>query len=258
MIEVEDLRYSYRNGTEVLKGVSFRSEENTVISVLGPNGTGKTTFLRCICGMLRPTSGSVRIDGVDASRLNGRELAKRIGFVPQSTPVSRMSVFDAVLVGRKPHMEWFASDEDLRKVSDVIDSLGMSHLSLRYLDEISGGEFQKAQIARAVVQEPSVLILDEPTNNLDIANQHRTMSMISDAVRSRDMCTIMTMHDINLAVQYSDRFLFLSGGRVAAYGGPEIITPELIREVYGMESEIITHRGMPMVVPLNRRDEAMI
>ena len=185
MIDVEDIRFAYGKGPEVLKGISFRSEENTVISILGPNGTGKTTFLKCICGLLHPTSGTITVDGTDVSELRGRELAKRIGFVPQSTPVSRMSVFDAILVGRKPYMDWFASDEDLSKVSDVIDALGMSDLSLKYLDEISGGEFQKVQIARAIVQEPSVLILDEPTNNLDISNQHRTMSMIMDAVRSR-------------------------------------------------------------------------
>lgn len=160
-----------------------------------------------------------------------------------------MSVFDAVLVGRKPYMDWFASDEDLSKVSDVIDALGMSDLSLKYLDEISGGEFQKVQIARSIVQEPSVLILDEPTNNLDISNQHRTMSMIMDAVRSRGMCTMMTMHDINLAAHYSDRFLFFRDGRVAVYGGPEIITEDLIRDVYEMEVDVLEHRGVPMVVP---------
>lgn len=249
MIDVEDIRFAYGRGPEVLKGISFRSEENTVISILGPNGTGKTTFLKCICGLLRPTSGTIDVDGTDVSELRGRELAKRIGFVPQSTPVSRMSVFDAVLVGRKPYMDWFASDEDLSKVSDVIDALGMSDLSLKYLDEISGGEFQKVQIARAIVQEPSVLILDEPTNNLDISNQHRTMSMIMDAVRSRGMCTMMTMHDINLAAHYSDRFLFFRDGHVAAYGGPEIITEDLIRDVYGMEVDVLEHRGVPMVVP---------
>ena len=249
MIDVDDIRFSYGRGPEVLKGVSFQSEENTVISILGPNGTGKTTFLKCICGLLRPSSGSITVDGIDVSELRGREMARRIGFVPQTTPVSRMSVFDAVLVGRKPYMDWFASEEDLSKVSDVIDALGMSHLSLKYLDGISGGEFQKVQIARAIVQEPSVLILDEPTNNLDISNQHRTMSMIMDAVRSRGMCTMMTMHDINLAAHYSDRFLFFKDGRVAAYGGPEVITEDLIRDVYGMEVDVLEHRGVPMVVP---------
>ncbi|MGN1044563.1 MAG: ABC transporter ATP-binding protein [Candidatus Methanomethylophilaceae archaeon] len=252
MIDIRNLSFSY-GSHDVIRDVSFQSEENTVISILGPNGTGKTTFLKCMCGLLRPTSGSVTVDGTDVSKLRGRELAKRIGFVPQSVPVSRMSVFDAILVGRKPYIEWGATDHDIDVVTEVIDMLGMSHLSLKYLDEISGGEFQKVQIARAMVQEPSVLILDEPTNNLDISNQHVTMHMIMDAVQSRGMCTIMTMHDINLAVHYSDKFLFLKDGRVAEYGGAEIITEELIRDVYGMEVEVIDHRGVPFIAPLESR-----
>ncbi len=248
MISVNDIRFSYGKN-EVLKGISFGSEKNTVISILGPNGTGKTTFLKCMCGVHRPSSGEILVDGTDISKLTPRELAKRIAFVPQSVPPSRMSVFDTVLIGRKPYIEWGATKKDIQMVSDIIDALGMSELSLKYMDEISGGEFQKAQIARAIVQEPSVLILDEPTNNLDISNQHRTMHMIMDIVRSRGMCTIMTMHDINLAVHYSDKLMFLKDGRIVAYGGTEIITEELIREVYGIESEIVHHRGVPLVVP---------
>ncbi len=251
MIQVNDLRFAYGREDEVLKGISFESEDNKVISILGPNGTGKSTFLKCICGLQKPTSGEVTVDGTDVSKIPARELAKKIGFVPQSVPVSRMTVFDTVLMGRRPYIDIVAKQEDLDKVSSVIDSLNMAHLSLKYLDEISGGEFQKAQIARAIVQEPSVLILDEPTNNLDISNQHRTMHMIMDAVRSRGMCTIMTMHDINLAVHYSDLFLFFKDGKVAAYGGTEIITEELIKSVYDIDVEIIDHRGIPMILPRN-------
>jgi len=248
MIDVKDIRFSYGKN-EVLKGISFQSEPNTVISILGPNGTGKTTFLRCITGARRPSSGEITVDGTDIFALSGRELARKIAYVPQTVPASRMSVFDTILVGRRPYIEWGATKKDLDRVSEIIDALGMSHLSLKYMDEISGGEFQKAQIARAIVQEPSVLILDEPTNNLDISNQHRTMGMIMDIVRSRGMCTIMTMHDINLAVHYSDRLLFLKDGKVAAYGGQEIVTRELIEDVYGVEADVIRHRGVPMVVP---------
>ncbi len=248
MISVKDIRFSYGKN-EVLKGISFESEENTVISILGPNGTGKTTFLKCICGVHKPSSGEITVDGTDIAQLSARELAKKIAFVPQSVPPSRMSVFDTILVGRKPYIDWGATRADLKKVSDVIDALGMTDLALKYMTEISGGEFQKAQIARAIVQEPSVLILDEPTNNLDISNQHRTMHMIMDIVRERGMCTIMTMHDINLAVHYSDKLMFLKDGKILAYGGMEIVTEDLIREVYGIESEIVYHKGVPLVVP---------
>lgn len=248
MMEVRNLRFSYGQH-EVLRDVSFDVEDNTVVSILGPNGTGKTTLLRCLCALHRQDAGTITVDGSDVGTLKGRDLAKVIGFVPQSVPVSRMSVFDAVLLGRKPYIDWIATQDDLDKVSSVIDALGMHDLALKYCDEISGGEFQKTQIARALVQEPSVLILDEPTNNLDIANQHKTMHMIMDAVRMRSMCTIMTMHDINLAVHYSDRFLFMKDGVVAAYGGLEVITEDLIRDVYGIDAEIVDHKGVPLVVP---------
>jgi len=192
----------------------------------------------------------MEIDGHDLASLSGRELAKKLAFVPQSTPASRTTVFDTILLGRKPYIDWYATKDDLKKVESVISSLEMEKLALKYTDRISGGELQKVHIARAIVQEPSVLILDEPSNNLDMANQHRTMHMILDLVRSRGMSTIMTMHDINLAIHYSDKFLFIKDGQVKAYGGTEIITHELIHEVYNIESEIIYHRGVPFVVPL--------
>lgn len=248
MLNVRDITFSYGR-TEVLKGISFDAEENQVISILGSNGAGKTTLLKCLCNMHRPGTGEVLVGGRNVLDLSGRELARNIGYVPQTTPPSRMIVYDSVLIGRRPHFELTASRTDLEKTSSVIDAMGLSHLSLRYLSEISGGEFQKVQIARAIVQEPKVLILDEPTNNLDITNQHNTMHMIEDAVRSRGMCTIMTMHDINLAIHYSDLFLFLSKGRMVAYGGVEVITEGLIKEVYGLDTEIIYHRDTPLIVP---------
>lgn len=250
MLSVKDIHFSY-GSREILKGISFDAEENSIISILGSNGAGKTTLLKCMCHIHNPNSGSVTVDGKDVIGLGGKELAKNIGYVPQSVPVSRMTVFDSVLIGRRPYIEFSVSKTDIEKTSSVIDALDLSHLSLRYMDEISGGEFQKVQIARAMVQEPKVLILDEPTNNLDITNQHVTMHMVEDAVRSRGMCTIMTMHDINLAIHYSDRFLFLSGGEVAAYGGMDVIDEDLIKKVYGIDADVLRHRGVPFVVPRN-------
>ena len=248
MLSVRDLKFSY-DETPILNGVSFDAEPNTIISILGPNGTGKTTLLKCLCNLHRPQEGSITIDGKEILDMPNREIAKHIGFVPQSTPPSRNTVFDTALIGRKPHMDWGMTKRDYEITWEILKALKLDHLALRKSNEISGGEFQKVQIARAIIQEPDVLILDEPSNNLDISNQHRTMHTIMDFVRSRGMCTIMTMHDINLAVHYSDRLLFLKDGKVAAYGGMEIITEDLIEQVYGIESEIIYHRGVPFVVP---------
>lgn len=249
-LRVENINFSY-GSQPVLQDVSFEAEQNQIISVLGANGAGKTTLLKCMCNILRPQRGRIRLDEKDVLSLGGRELAKHIGYVPQSVPLSRMTVFDGVLIGRKPHIELAVSKTDIAITSAVIDLMGLSPLALRYLNQISGGEFQKVQIARAIAQESQVLILDEPSNNLDIANQHKTMHLVESVVRSRGVCTIMTMHDINLAIHYSDQFIFLCDGKVAASGGIEVITEMLIETVYGIKSEIIDHRGVPFVVPRN-------
>lgn len=250
-LEVKDVVFGYRE-KKVLDGFTFTAEGNKIISILGPNGVGKTTLLKCICGFITPQSGSVMIDDKNVREMSARELAKHIGYVPQKCPVPRTTVFDAVLIGRRPYIEWSVTNRDLEITWNALDSLGLTDLALRYADEISGGEFQKVQIARAIVQEPNVLILDEPTNNLDIANQHMTMHMVLDAVNSKGICTIMTMHDINLAVHYSDLLMFVKDGKIAGYGGPDIVTEELIHDVYGMDVDIIDHIGTPFVIPKKR------
>ena len=248
VLEVNDVHFSY--GTkEVLKGVSMSADENEIISILGPNGVGKTTLLRCICNTLAPSSGNVTVCGQDLSAISPREMAKLIGYVPQKADVSRTTIFDSVLIGRRPHMGITYSDRDLEIAWDIISSIGLGDKSLEYVDEISGGEFQKVQIARAITQEPKLLILDEPSNNLDIANQHITMRLIENIVRKRGLCTVMTMHDINLAAYYSDKFVFVKDGRIAAFGGHEVITPETIKEVYGMDVDVYDLDGRTVIVP---------
>ncbi|MCQ2079088.1 MAG: ABC transporter ATP-binding protein [archaeon] len=248
VLEVEDLHFSY-DTKEVLKGVSLTARRNEIISILGPNGVGKTTLLRCICNLHKPTSGSVKVCGNILSEIKPNEMAKLVGYVPQKADVSRTTVFDSVLIGRRPHMGITYSDRDLEIAWNVIRSLGLGDKSLDYVDEISGGEFQKVQIARAIAQEPELLVLDEPSNNLDIANQHITMRMIEHVVRQHGLCTVMTMHDINLAAYYSDKFVFVKDGAVAAFGGKEVITPEVIKDVYGIGADVIEHNGQVVVIP---------
>jgi len=248
MLDVKNIEFSYDDG-KVLEDVSFQAMDNEVISIMGPNGVGKTTLLKCLCNFHRPQNGRITIDGKDVSSISSRELAKHIGYVPQRANTTRSTVFDSVLIGRRPYIEISATKRDLEITWNALDSLGLGDLALRYVDEISGGELQKVHIARAMVQEPRILVLDEPTNNLDIANQHVTMHTIIDAVRSRGMCTIMTMHDINLAVHYSDRLMFMKGGRILAFGGPEMIDEKLIKEVYGIDADVIMHKGVPFIIP---------
>jgi iron complex transport system ATP-binding protein len=248
MLSVNDIHFLYGK-RKILDGVSFEAESNETVSILGPNGVGKTTLIRCLCGVHRPQRGSVEIDGINILDLKGTELAKKIGYVPQYAPRSRTTVYDTVLMGRRPYIDMTITRADLEKVGEMIDMMGLSEMALKFITQISGGEFQKVQIARALVQEPRVLVLDEPTNNLDVSHQHLTMHMVIDTVRSKGICTLMTMHDINLAIHYSDRLMFFKDGKTAACGGPEIIDEKLIKRIYGIDSDVIEHNGVPFVVP---------
>jgi len=248
LLEVEGINYSYGD-RQVLKDISFTADENTIVSVLGPNGVGKTTLLKCICRINPPQEGTVKVDGDDILTLSHKEFARRVAYVPQSASRSNVTVFDTVLIGRKPHMEWTMGNSDMEAAWKALEALDLGDIALKNTDEISGGEFQKVHIARALVQEPRLLVLDEPSSSLDIANQHRTMKMIASAVRERGVCTVMTMHDINLASYYSDVFVFVKDGHIHAWGGQEVITPKIIGEVYGMDVDVIEHRGHRMVLP---------
>jgi ABC-type cobalamin/Fe3+-siderophores transport systems, ATPase components len=248
MLEVRNLSFSYGE-KKVLNDISFKAEGNNILSILGPNGVGKTTLLKCICDFHGSNSDTVFIDGNDVTGMSRVELARHIGYVPQRAIASQSTVFDTVLIGRRPYMVWGATKEDVRMTYDVMLSLGLKSLMLSYADEISGGEFQKVQIARVLVQDPKVIVMDEPTNNLDLSNQHISMKMIANAVRSKGVCTIMSMHDINLAIQYSDELMFMKEGNILGHGSPDIVTEKLVKDVYGIDVDIIEHKGLPYVIP---------
>ena len=160
-----------------------------------------------------------------------------------------MTVFDAVIIGRKPHIDWSISEHDIDIVWKILNLLKMEHMALNYLDTLSGGELQKIQIARAIAQDTNIMILDEPTNNLDILNQHEILHLIRQLVEKRSMCAVMTMHDINLALAYSDKYVFVKDGRVIGYGGYEIVTEEIIKETYNVNTKIIEHEGRKIIIP---------
>jgi len=248
MLNINHVCFSYGD-RQVLHDIDLKIPDDSVVSVLGPNGVGKTTLLNCICNVLKPESGDVDIDGTPVSDLRGREMARNIGYVPQTPARARMTVFDSILLGRKPYFDINAKKEDLRLVADIIADMHMEHLALRYATEISGGEFQKMQIARALVQKPKVLVLDEPANNLDLTNQHMVMSLVRRISKEKGISALLTMHDINLAAAYSDVLIFLNDGKVDSCGGTEIVTPELVRRIYNIEVDVIYHKGATVIIP---------
>ena len=247
-IRADGLTFGY-NGRRVIEGIGLECHDDRIYTILGPNGAGKTTLLKCLCGLLRPDEGRVTVDGQDLSSLTRMEAARRICYVPQRFSATHTTVFDTVLLGRRPHMGWGPSRNDLEITRNAIRAVGMERLSMRHADQISGGELQRAHIARAMVQGARTMVLDEPTSSLDLVNQHRTVRLLAETVRSRGVCTIMTMHDINLATSCSDELVFMKDGRIAAQGPPSIITSELIADVYGMEEDVIDHGGLPRVLP---------
>ncbi len=248
MLDVAGIRFSY-SSEETISGMSFSALPGELVSILGPNGTGKTTLLKCINRIHDPSEGVVEVDGDDVMSMRPRDVARVIGYVPQRAHVSGSTVFESVLIGRRPHMGMDVSESDIRLTGRVVDLMGLSGISDRRVNEISGGEYQLVQIARAVVQHPRVILLDEPTSNLDLSNQHLVMSTISGIAKVNGMVAVMTNHDINLALRYSDRFVLMRGGSVYAAGGREVVTPEAIRDVYGIDVSMGEVEGVPVIVP---------
>jgi iron complex transport system ATP-binding protein len=246
--EVNGIEFSY-DSTPTLKGLSFSVDREQVLTLLGPNGVGKTTLLKCLNKVLEPKGGSVIIDETDVHKISRREAAKRMGYVPQRGEVSKMTVFDAVLIGRRPYIDWDATEKDMRLTSRIIDLMGLRELSLRYVDEISGGEYQLVQIARALAQQPDVILMDEPTSSLDISNQHMIMKTIRKIVQKNRMAAVMTIHDLNLAVRYSDKFVMMHNGRIFAAGDHSIITPANIRSAYHVDVYVESINGIPVIIP---------
>jgi len=248
ILSVDELRFFYRN-REVLKEIAFTIDAGEIVAILGPNGVGKTTLLKCLNRILKPRKGLVFLDGEELSGLNMMEIARRVGYVPQRVETGRLTAFDAVLLGRRPHIGWDITEKDMKIVDAVFRRLSMDNLRLSYIDEMSGGELQKVAIARSLVQEPKVLLLDEPTSNLDLKNQVSILSIIVQIVREHHIAAVMTMHDLNQALRYADRFIFLKGGRVFTHGGHEVVTPGIIEEVYGLPVIIGELGGFRCVVP---------
>jgi iron complex transport system ATP-binding protein len=253
---VENLGFHYPS-RQVLDGISLTLNKGECLSILGTNGVGKSTLLKCINRILRQQTGKVVVMGEDVRGLSGNELAKRIGYVSQRQSFSLSTVFDAVLLGRKPYVKWDVSRHDLDIVHGVMKSLGLEDFALRKVDELSGGEAQKVAIARALAQQSDVLMFDEPTSNLDLKNQLEVVGIIKEIVRERQISAIVTMHDLNMASRFGDKFLFLKGGRIFAAGDISIITPENIMAVYGVKVEVQHHGDIPVIIPVNSQYEGV-
>lgn len=248
MFTIDHLSFSYGR-REVLRDMTLHLAPGELTSILGVNGSGKSTLLKVMAGLLRPRTGRVLVDGRDLAALSGDEIAKIIGYMPQKSNGVAATVFDTVLLGRKPHITWRASHHDLEVVADILTQLELEDYALRSTAELSGGELQKVVIARALAQEPRILLLDEPISHLDIRNQMETMALLQRLARDLNLVVVVVIHDLSMAVRYSDRFALLRQGKIHGAGGREVITPEIIHAVFHIEAEIQEIGGVPIVVP---------
>ncbi|MFE0423800.1 ABC transporter ATP-binding protein [Streptomyces sp. NPDC058953] len=250
-LAVRGLSYAVA-GRLLVDGADLDIRPGETAGLVGPNGSGKTTLLRCVYGTLRPTAGSLALDGADLLAMGPKDRARRIATVPQeSRPEFELTVREIVLMGRAPHKRFWESDTaaDGRAADEALDRLGIADLARRSFPSLSGGERQRALVARALVQRPALLVLDEPTNHLDIRYQLEILGL----VRELGTTNLLALHDLNLAAYYCDRIHVLQGGRIVASGPPgEVLTAELLAEVYGVTAEVAIHprTGAPTITYL--------
>lgn len=248
MIEANGITFSYGAGN-ALRDITFSARAGRLVSILGVNGSGKTTLLKTINGLLRPRRGTVHIDGRKTAAMTREEIARSIGYMPQNSPGASCTVFEAVLLGRVPNISWKLSRHDIAKAWEIVELTGLEGYSHRSTTELSGGELQRVIIARALAQEPRVLLLDEPVNHLDIRSRMEVMSLIRDITRRFEIVTIAVLHDLNTALRFSDDFILMKNGTLFAAGERDIMTDSLISETYGLPITVSEVRGIPVVVP---------
>ena len=248
MMEVKNLSYRYKGYPEVLKDVSFTMEPGKFLAILGNNGVGKSTLLKCFNHILKPDSGQVLLNGENLLKESTREVAKKVAFVSQSVTNTQMTVLDVVMLGRRHYMKWGFTEEDHMIVHDAMHRLDVEGMRGRFLNQLSGGEKQKVMLARALAQQPQVLLLDEPTSALDVQNQYQVLKIVRQICHKDNIIAAVVIHDLNLALRFCDRFLLLKDGEVYRHGDRSILDRTALKEVYGVDAKVVQIEGRHMVL----------
>ena len=241
-------RLSFKYDKEILKNISVDIEAGAFVSLLGINGAGKSTLLKNLNQILSPYKGTIYIRGENLKHMKRSQLAKKMAYVSQQNEAPQNTVFDSILIGRDPYIKGKATKEDYAMVQEIIGRLNLNDYAMREATSLSGGEFQKVVLARALAQEPEILLLDEPTSNLDIRNQVEVMKLMKQYCKDKQISVIVSIHDMNLSLQFSDKYLMLKDGEVFKYGSKEIITRENIRTVYGLDVDILKYKNRKIVI----------
>lgn len=253
MVRLEDLYVGY-NGLSVLRGMSLSVAPGEMLGVIGPNASGKSTLVRAISGVLKPLSGRLFLDGREIREFRTEELARLVAVVPQNLNLPpAFTAFELVLMGRTPHLPFLRQEsrKDLTITWRAMELTRTEHLAQRRVGKLSGGEGRRLVIARALAQEPKLLLLDEPTAYLDLNHQIEVLELVKGLSRERNLTVIVVLHDLNLAAQYCERLIMLHRGQLHIDGSPhEVVTAKNIKRVYGVEVLVQPHpqSGLPVVM----------
>ena len=249
MLSVENVTFRYnRQGPDVLRGVNLELKPGEIGILLGRNGSGKTTLFRNILGILNPRSGSIRFEGEDLRKLSRAQRARRIAYVPQDIRFGALSVFDSVLMGRVAYFGMKAGREDYLAVERILRDMGLEAFAQRNVEELSGGERQKIAVARAMAQEPKLMVFDEPTGNLDIANEQQIITEAKRLAREKNIAILSSLHDLNRAMDFGDKFFFLKDGVVKYTGGKECFREDVLRDIFDIDVKIVRVDGQPVIL----------
>lgn len=247
-IEIEHISYAYKTA-KVLDDVNLLIESGDLVTILGPNGSGKSTLLKCIVAILKVQSGMIRIADKPQAAYDARALSQLIAYIPQSEVSSmELSVFDTVLLGRKPYIHWSAGEKDLQITERILREFQLDTLAFRSLSSLSGGQRQRVYIARAMAQQPEILLLDEPTANLDIYHQLNVMELLKELAR-KGMIVVLTEHDINMAARYATKVIMLREGKVFDCGDSSVFSEENIQNLYDIHASIHCLKDQIFVIP---------
>jgi len=243
-LKIKGISFSYKS-EEILKNISFEIKKGEIVAVLGKNGAGKSTLLKTMAKMLKAKKGSVFCDSLDLFKLPRKEFVKKLSYVSQKQTSNDLNVFEMLMLGRRSYFNFRPTKEDFEEVQKVIDKLSLNHIKLKPTNELSGGELQKVAIARAIIQKSDIILLDEPTNNLDIKNQIEILKLL----KSLKKTAVLVLHDVNLAIRFCDKLIFMRDGKILYEGDKSIITPELIKDVYDIEVDICKYEENPVILP---------
>ena len=249
MLKVENLCFSYgKNSKHALNGASLELKQGEVGIVLGKNGSGKTTLFKNILGIEKPQSGTISFHGENLLKMPRRQRAKCIAYVPQHIHFGDLSVLDSVLMGRVAYFGLGAGREDYEAVEKILQDMQLADFASRSAEELSGGEKQKVAIARAMAQEPQLMIFDEPTGNLDIANEQLIVREAKRLAKEKNIAILSSLHDLNQALAFGDRFFFMKAGQVKYAGGKEIFTPEIVKDIFDTDVRIAEIDGRTVIL----------